>query len=444
MLDPTKLTGHSYQVSFDTAGGNGNTYWRLKNLTTNTIIFNKQFNMTGDGDYYSVDGLLIKTTGPATPGMKDWSIPNGARRWTWADATGLGLEGFEGAIGWDEPAHIFGTIPKQSVSAGEVANVLIKFATATSGTARNTNVLITGNAFYADTVAWNASIDPNFSYGYRYVRNGQNAPARPEFAPYVGANAGITSTYGFGGYKRNTVPFSAWNTDVNPPVRLAVGFLENNVPTGLVEGRYWPYPNGVGINNTATTGREWFFIFKTPYTGATPNTAYQISALANPLPIMYTGTVNRRGTAQVDSVFSGDEFQIYANHINTLNDVFTFTAPAATSSVANAKADVEKINVFPNPYFGLNARETNKYDRYVTFNHLPQKATIRIFNLAGILVKTIIKDDATQFARWNLRNEASLPAGAGMYIVHINMLEIGTKKILKLAIIPEVQFLDKF
>jgi hypothetical protein len=60
------------------------------------------------------------------------------------------------------------------------------------------------------------------------------------------------------------------------------------------------------------------------------------------------------------------------------------------------------------------------------------------------LLKTIKKDDATQFAQWDLRNESSLPAGAGMYIVHIDMPEIGAKKILKLAIIPEVQFLDKF
>ncbi|MDP1677361.1 MAG: T9SS type A sorting domain-containing protein [Bacteroidota bacterium] len=441
VVDPTKLTGHNYRVDFDTAGGNGSTYWKLTDVTTSTVIFNKQYNQTGDGDYYSIDGLLIKTTGPATPGMKDWSIPNGARRWTWADGDGLGFEGFNGAIGWDEPAHIFGSIPERTVPASAVANVLIKFATASSGTAKNTNVAITGDAFYADTAVWNASTDPNFSYGYRYVRGGTGAPARPEFAPYVGLNAGITANYGFGGYNKNTVPFSAWNTDVNPPVRLAVGFLENNVPTGLVEGRYWSYPNGVGIANAGATGREWFFIFATPYTDATPNNAYKVSALTTGLPIMYTGTVMRRGGANVSS---GDEFQILANHINTLNDVFTFTAPAATSSVANAKADVAKINVFPNPYFGLNARETNKYNRFVTFNHLPQKATIRIFNVAGILLKTIKKDDATQFAQWDLRNEASLPAGAGMYIVHVDMPEIGTTKILKLAIIPEVQFLDKF
>ena len=69
--------------------------------------------------------------------------------------------------------------------------------------------------------------------------------------------------------------------------------------------------------------------------------------------------------------------------------------------------------------------ETDRLIKYITFNHLPKKATIRIFNLAGVLVKTINKDDDSQFARWNLRNEHNLPVASGVYIVHIDMPEIG-------------------
>lgn len=52
-----------------------------------------------------------------------------------------------------------------------------------------------------------------------------------------------------------------------------------------------------------------------------------------------------------------------------------------------AKKDVEKINVFPNPYYGYQYRELAPNNKYVTFSHLPDNAIIRIFDLSGVLVK---------------------------------------------------------
>jgi hypothetical protein len=100
--------------------------------------------------------------------------------------------------------------------------------------------------------------------------------------------------------------------------------------------------------------------------------------------------------------------------------------------------------VFPNPYFGFNKLETDNYNRFVTFTHLPQKATIRIYNLAGILVRTLMKSDNSQTMQWNLQNEAGLPAAAGMYIVYLDLPGVGSTKILKLAIIPEQEFLHHY
>jgi hypothetical protein len=86
----------------------------------------------------------------------------------------------------------------------------------------------------------------------------------------------------------------------------------------------------------------------------------------------------------------------------------------------------------------------NKYQRFVTFNHLPQKATLRIFNLAGQLVRIIQKDAPEQFLRWDLSNESQLPVASGLYIVHLDMPDLGKTKILKVAIIQEQQVLDRF
>jgi len=152
------------------------------------------------------------------------------------------------------------------------------------------------------------------------------------------------------------------------------------------------------------------------------------------------GTPSRRSAA---AWAAGNEFLIQANHIATKADVYTFTPTAPAVSEENAKIDIAKINVFPNPYFGFNSKEANKYNRFVTFNHLPSNATINILNLAGVRVRTLLKNDPTQFMNWDLKNESGLPVAAGMYIAYIDMGSIGTK-IVKLAIIPEVQQLDKY
>ncbi len=118
-------------------------------------------------------------------------------------------------------------------------------------------------------------------------------------------------------------------------------------------------------------------------------------------------------------------------------------APVVGSQTA-AVQTVKGINVWPNPYFGFNPMEANKYQRFVTISHLPARATIRIFNLAGVLVRTLIHSDPSQFHQWDLNNEAGLPVAAGMYIINVDMPDLGTSKTLKLAVIPEQQYLDRY
>ena len=100
--------------------------------------------------------------------------------------------------------------------------------------------------------------------------------------------------------------------------------------------------------------------------------------------------------------------------------------------------------MFPNPYYAVNTEELNKFQKFVTFNHLPANVKIRIFNLGGVMVKTIEKVGGSQFQRWDLQNDAGLPVGSGIYIAYIEMPDLGTTKIIKLAVIQEEQILDRF
>jgi len=136
---------------------------------------------------------------------------------------------------------------------------------------------------------------------------------------------------------------------------------------------------------------------------------------------------------------------IYANPIVAGLDNWSFSTTESTSSTALAKTQVGDINVFPNPYYGINTEELNKYNRFVTFSHLPDNATIRIFNLAGVLVQKIVKDPSSgQFQRWDLSNEAGLPVASGLYIAYIELPDLGETKVLKIAVIQEQQILDRF
>jgi FAD synthase len=76
---------------------------------------------------------------------------------------------------------------------------------------------------------------------------------------------------------------------------------------------------------------------------------------------------------------------------------------------------------------------------------LPDNAIIRIFDLSGVLVKTINHTSNNgQFDTWNLANDNNYPVASGVYIVYIDMPDLGTTKILKLAIIQEQQMLKVY
>jgi hypothetical protein len=409
VIDPSKLNGDVYKVTFSVDSTSGNTVWALTDSTKDTILLKNQTNQSGDNNYSFVNGVEVKVQGPS-PGMKDWTIPSGTRRWTFAGAN-FGLEGFSGAMGMG----YYNWFSSSSVTPDKLHNVLLKLA----ATDVNGNLL-----------------DPNdttASYAYRYLRHATLAPVQPSFAPYI---VNPDTGYAYQDYKRD-LPFAAYDEETGQ--RLMVGFLENNAVNGTVDGKYWP-PDGTATsadNVGSDSPKEWFFIFNVPYS-STANPVLQADILDVTLPIMWMGTPARRGNV---AFAAGDEFQILANHVNGPADVFRYVTPAPTSSSSLAQTDVERINVFPNPYYGYNNRELTRIGKYVTFNHLPPTATIRIFNLAGVLVKIIDHTNQTQFDTWNLRNQSQLPVASGIYIVYIDMPTLNTTKILKLALIQEEQIL---
>jgi len=220
-------------------------------------------------------------------------------------------------------------------------------------------------------------------------------------------------------------PFELWEVERNRQINywLVSRNADGNAPWDDVTG----IPKWYRMS-----GRDYIIPYPTDYNG-------------NPTPAEVGQTGNHSTwllffKQDGDSKWStGDKFLItYANNVIPGKDKFEFSTNAKQFNAEKAKNDVEKINVFPNPYYAKSTDDLNSYDRFVTFTHLPVKAKIRIFNLGGNLIRVIDKDDNSQYVKWDLLTSHGFLAASGIYIAYIEMPDLGTIKILKLAVVQGI------
>ncbi|RMH76204.1 MAG: hypothetical protein D6681_21745 [Calditrichaeota bacterium] len=114
-------------------------------------------------------------------------------------------------------------------------------------------------------------------------------------------------------------------------------------------------------------------------------------------------------------------------------DVFRFTAVGPKVDIQEARNSLSRIKVVPNPYVATaiweprNVYASGRGERSIHFIHLPQKCTIRIFNVRGELVDVIHHDsDVTDgTADWDLLSKDNLEVAYGVYIYHVDAPGIG-------------------
>ncbi len=198
--------------------------------------------------------------------------------------------------------------------------------------------------------------------------------------------------------------------------------------------------NALILDPTGLTGNEYEISFNT----ANAQTVFNLTNITTNKSLL-TNQVNLSGDNDF-LVTEGFILRVKDNSAKPLNekDIYRLTLPKVVYDEKLAIDDIEKINVFPNPYYGGNRNEFNKYDRHITFSHLPQRAVIKIFNLAGQVVRKLEKDSPDQFVRWNMLTENNYQAPSGLYIVHIELPDLGKNKILKLALFTEEFIPDHF
>ena len=416
VVSPEKVTGDDYKVVFKSSEA-GDPLWDLINTTKNTTVLENQTNQNGDDAYTIKDGLLVKVKGPDAgintkypgpygddPDYNGYETTGGNRWVSWP--TNWGLETMGGALG--NGASFFGS----DLEATDYVTTELRFAGVDTWPQADSS---------AEALAAVAKIDypDRWSKAVVYRRD---------------LGYGVQAELG-------DVPFTAWDMEATPPRQLKLAYVEdaNDGSGNLLWDMGW---DGSGFPERG--GREYMFILNDTYDEQ--YTEYLNGNLDGTFNnSMYAAGWGARGShPYLESAF---EIKIIASHVNSTNDIFTFSAPdAKTSDKADLKADIKKINVVPNPYYGYHRNESNIFARWVQFNNLPanQKVTIKIFDLAGNRIRTLKKpEDATTILEYDLKNEYDLPIASGIYVYHVEVKGVGNK-VGKMAVFAPNERLDTY
>ncbi|MCA0445790.1 MAG: hypothetical protein LCH54_06140 [Bacteroidetes bacterium] len=138
----------------------------------------------------------------------------------------------------------------------------------------------------------------------------------------------------------------------------------------------------------------------------------------------------------------GSTFRVRISKKFVRGDEFVFTSTAQSLSKKDAKSNLSKIRVVPNPYIGgakwepRLIQQSGRGNRKIDFINLPNNCTLRIYTIAGSLVKTLSKtgeidpDSGTEVnmkgaVSWDLVSEDGMDVAYGVYIYHVDAPGIG-------------------
>ena len=396
VIDPTALRQATYKVTF-----NDDATWSLSR--DGEILVDRESNISLDDSYPIVEGIQVKVgdlvfTNPTTyisAEVTNDANPDDGDLILWGDGTLFGFADGYGSTFWE------------GGGAGDKRLV------------RDIEFRFTG--------VWNAD-QTEIDEGGSMATLGGVSPGSGErdIAAHPFKPDEVSETGAF----LQRVPFQVWDVeDPDNPRQLNAVFFDRGADGSRDEG-------SVAYHQTYNMpGRDYITIVHTDYD---PTKIHELTDENTTWVYFFV-----QGGSSVWS--TGDVIKItIGNSVVAGEDEFEFSVTAETYSEALARENVKMINVFPNPYYGVNKAETSPYSHFVTFSYLPQKATVRLYDLAGNLVRTLDKDDNDQFLRWDLKNHNGLPVASGIYLTHIELPDIAKNRILKVVILQEQQFLERY
>lgn len=377
---PDSITGHDYEVTF-----NEDDTWNLTDKTSGEVLLENQDNQTPGYEFPIVDGFMIRVMGPARGVKSIREVHNGTE-----------------AV--DPPDNV------------------------------NYSLNSTGD-WYMDPLGdhslgrYNWAYPSLDDYEIRIV-DGLTESCFDWFGPDGSADYGYVNPF--------KVPIELWNigsNTVNDPSddrRVSFMLLDDTDPIGEFN---W----GDGI-----------YFHEIPYDDVNWNDPNDNAGNYDPDVLLWSYRRFRFYSAAGDVEGyppAGTVVRILTNKANTTADRFTFkTTKYDQGNGTFVRQSLDDIRVWPNPYYAFNPEELDQFDRIMYFENVPpgKEMTFRIYNIAGDLVRTIVKpaNNSTRFS-WDLKTESGLWVASGIYIWVVEADGLGTK-FGKMAVFPEVEQLDTY
>ena len=439
IIDPTRVTGHDYQVYYTNVtppppfydGNPVSIYWNLKDLTTNEVKLTNQINRTGNEDYSIVDGLLVKVIGSDAPDQ-------------------LQDVKYVQSDGSDDVPEIVG-VDWGGLALDKGAGYAEGFKDLDSAVVFHSALNPGANtaAFTTVEVRFSPTDPAGHQNAYRFLRDEVAVTGKP---PTTGRG------YYYGGFV--DVPFTVWDTqgDLDPgnDIQLDAFYVERRLtlPDGTIapaSEQFATFDSTWLPDRSINGSREYLFIARSTYT-ATANPAYAVDdpfravSNVNPLaPLTYVVWPRKNTSVSGNPIDDGDLLRFIRSQPATPNDLFTFSTSAPIrNDAALAKSQLGTIRVVPNPYYSHSSYEASQFARIVRFMNLPAQCKIRIFTLAGQLVRTLEKDDpSTSIVNWDLQTSNDLPVASGIYLFQIEANGIGSTT-GRLVVFMEKERLNNF
>lgn len=462
VLLPTLLDGKTYQVTFNGDGMNV-TSWNLIQKESGDTIIRSCTNFSGDDNSPIHNGFQVKVVKPRSGVRKDTQIPPG---WSYYNAvagkvttsTATNLTWFKGqgnttiqmdaidAAGLTYPTETNFMLRPSKVPPDSLLKVEIRFSNKNTQRAYRyiANVPIFPPNYLADS-----SFEPYIKYrggGWIYQDYNKYPAPKPD-TTFENPDLGPV------------VPFTVWEVDSTDgdyiPRQLNVAIVEKNDSLwskqrlggeifyrgrGRVDGKWDPTVATLG-------GSELLFIFKSTYSDTAQEFYKNLNlSFYENADVMYVLWLRKAG---LDTVRwnEGDVLTIYPNYPLSTRRVYEFVAKKQIfDDKLLMQSQLNRIKVFPNPYFGYNKAEKSNTERFISFSNLPSDFKIRIFSLAGDLIRTISNEGYNlnnPFVKWDLKNDLGIYVASGIYIANIEIPDVGNK-ILKIVIIQPDQGYNPF
>lgn len=472
IVDKSNLKNDEYQVTFfrDTSSITYKMFWKLTNLSRNEVLIDSGASYGfGINNFFSekvTDGFILKVQEQVPKfGVPFYNPSNNVWYSNFNFESGTGVF----YVGQDiEQGSIVPIVrPQRSnyISADKLGRVELRFG--------------------------------EYGKAYRYL-NGYRGSNTSRKNSYIYAEAltpadtigrGVIGNWNFTLDRPNgfiDVPFKAYlvNEDgTGQPQQLAVGIIEKSSRDGGNPDGAWDPGDSLSVSS------ELIVVFSSPYdangnqielTGGIfkdennqdilPAVWSDLLRAFNPPPQI---PANANVTAEQRKIFNspwlstlyviglqkktassfyspGDVLTIpVTTYPYTSQDVYKFRTNNELLTIDQKRALFEKVNVFPNPLYGVNTAG-GYYNKppdepFVTFSNLPdEEVSIKIYSLSGQLLRSLKKDaNDLPFLTWDLKNESGLRVASGIYLAIVSAPTYG-EKVLKFSIIMPQKQLPRF